>query len=147
MKRYVRNNDGFTLLEMMLVLFIVVTISSVVLHFTIKITEKRVVDQFLNQVLFDLQRIQALAIEEETSITFVFNDNNTYKAYYDLGGVNILERSFPAGIELNIFSNLKKIDFYSTGEVGKFGSILFKTPFGEKRLIVNMQKGRLRLEK
>lgn len=145
MNRILKNNQGYTLIEMLIVLFIIVTISSLVFQFTIKITEKRVVEQFFSQVMLDFQRVQALAIEEGRTITFVFIDNNTYKAYYDLGGNSILEKSFPKGIELNIYSNLKKIEFHPSGEVGKFGTILFNTPFGEKRLIVNMQKGRLRL--
>ncbi|MFP3918760.1 type II secretion system protein [Lysinibacillus telephonicus] len=145
MKGILKNNHGYTLIEMLIVLFIVVTISSIVFQFTIKLTEKRVVEQFFNEVMLDIQRVQALAIEEGRTITFVFIDNNTYKAYYELGGKSILEKSFPKGIELNIYSNLKKIEFYPSGEIGKFGTVLFNTPFGEKRLIVNMQKGRLRL--
>lgn len=145
LKRLLKNNRGFTLLEMLLVLFIITTISSIVFQFSIKLTEKREVEEFFNQLLLDIQRVQALAIEEERTITFVFHDKNIYKAYYEFGGKSILEKSFPTGIELNIYSNLKEIVFYSSGEIGKFGTVLFNTPFGEKRLIVNMQKGRLRL--
>ena len=103
-KGNVKNSHGYTLLEMLLVLFVAVTISSLVFQFTIKLTEKRVVEQFVNQILFDLQTAQALAIEERRSVTFVFLNNRTYKAYYELGGDSILERTFPAGIELNKYS-------------------------------------------
>lgn len=145
MKRYLSNNHGFTLIEMLLVLYIIIMISSIVYQMTIQITEKRVVDQFFEQLMLDIQSMQVLALKEEEAINIYFRDNNTYKASYDLVGEKIFERTLPKGIEINIYSNLKKITFNPNGNLKNFGKIIFYTPFGETHLVVNIQEGRMRL--
>ncbi|MBD8026080.1 type II secretion system protein [Ureibacillus sp. Re31] len=143
--KYIKTDKGFTLIEMLLVLFIVIVVSSFVYKISLTITEKQVINQFFNQVQLDIQSMQALAIEEKKTINVLFSDNNTYKAYYSLDGKKIFERSFPTNIQLNIYSNLKNIVIYPNGEVVNFGKIIFYTPFGERQLIVNIQKGRMRI--
>lgn len=142
--KHMKNDQGFSLIEMLLVLFIVIVVSSIVYKVTYTISEKQAVEQFFNQVQLDIQRMQALAIEEKKTINVLFSDNNTYKAYYSLDG-KIFERSFPSIVQLNIYSNLKNIVIYPNGEVVNFGKIIFYTPFGERQLIVNIQKGRMRI--
>lgn len=143
--KYIKTDKGFTLIEMLLVLFIVIVVSSFVYKISLTITEKQVIDQFFNQVQLDIQSMQALAIEEKKTINVLFSDNNTYKAYYSLDGKKIFDRSFPTNIQLNIYSNLKNIVIYPNGEVVNFGKIIFYTPFGERQLIINIQKGRMRI--
>lgn len=143
--KYIKTDKGFTLIEMLLVLFIVIVVSSFVYKISLTITEKQVINQFFNQVQLDIQSMQALAIEEKKTINVLFSDNNTYKAYYSLDGKKIFERSFPSIVQLNIYSNLKNIVIYPNGEVVNFGKIIFYTPFGERQLIVNIQKGRMRI--
>ncbi|RNC99218.1 type II secretion system protein [Lysinibacillus halotolerans] len=143
--KHMKNDQGFSLIEMLLVLFIVIVVSSIVYKVTYTISEKQAVEQFFNQVQLDIQRMQALAIEEKKTINVLFSDNNTYKAYYSLDGKKIFERSFPSIVQLNIYSNLKNIVIYPNGEVVNFGKIIFYTPFGERQLIVNIQKGRMRI--
>ena len=144
-KRYSKENGGFTFIEMLLVLTIVGMITTIVSHFALSISEKRNIDQFFTQVIYDIQRVQALAIEEEKSIQILFSDSNRYSAYYELGGEKIFVRNFPEEVKLNIFSNLKKFYIQPNGDVSQFGTIIFHTPNGERKLIVNIQEGRLRL--
>ena len=144
-KIYIKNNHGFTLIEMLLVLSIIGLVTVILSHITLSISEKRNIDQFFTQVMFDIQRVQALAIEEEKTISISFNNGNRYSAYYQLGGENILTRNFPEGVKLNIYSNLKSFYFHPNGNVGQFGTIIFHTPIGNRNLIVNIQEGRLKL--
>lgn len=70
--KYIKTDKGFTLIEMLLVLFIVMVVSSFVYKISLTITEKQVIDQFLNQVQLDIQSMQALAIEEKKTINVLF---------------------------------------------------------------------------
>lgn len=140
-----KNSKGFTLLEMLLVLFIVLLISSIVFQITMKVTERHEVDQFFQQLLFDIQEMQALAIEKEESIIIQFNTNQ-YKAYrYLVEGEIILQKDMPENIQFDISNNIKRIRISPNGEVAEFGSIIFKTPFGQTNLIIYIKEGRMRL--
>lgn len=144
MKKYIQNERGFTLIEMLLVLFIVMIVSSIVFQISFKLSEKQVINHFFKQIQFDLQRMQSLAIETGETTMVIFVDNNTYIGYQDFGEV-VFEKSFPPGVELNKYSNLKKIHYNSKGEVIKFGTVMFHTINGEKSLIINIEKGRVKL--
>lgn len=137
---------GFTLIEVLLVLFIVVLIGSIVSHVSYKLSEESVVDQFIHQVTLDIQRMQTLAMEKEVYTTIVFLDNGTYKGYIQNEYNNpLLEKQFPTNIKLNKNSNLKRIRFNINGDIIEFGSIVFFTYDGYRQLIVNIEKGRLKI--
>ena len=144
-KNCFKNSRGFTLIEMLLVLTIIGIITSIVCHVTLSISEKRNIDQFFNQLIFDIQNMQALAIKEEEKIAINFNSSNAYYAYYDLKDEKIITRTYPEGVKLNNYSNLKLLLITSNGNISKFGTLIFNTPYGERKLIVYIQEGRLRL--
>ncbi|SOC27372.1 prepilin-type N-terminal cleavage/methylation domain-containing protein [Ureibacillus xyleni] len=143
MRGLIFNSKGYTLLEILLVLFVVTIISSIALQFTNKFSEKHLVDMFIQQVQLDIQTIQAHSIEHETVITLEFNSQNSYYAYYDRGG-RIFERTYPPGIEITPYSTVRKIRMFK-GVNYDFGKLRFKTPLGEKQIILNINKGRMKI--
>lgn len=142
-----KNKNGFTLIEMLLVLFIVLLTASIVFQIMMTVSEKRVADQFFQQVVFDIQEMQALAIEQEQTIVVQFNNYNQYKAYhlYSTEVDFIFQKDFPQIIKIDTMSNLKRITISPNGNVKDFGTIDFKTPFGETHLIIYIKEGRMRL--
>ena len=140
-----KNSNGFTLIEMLLVLFVVLLTSSIVFQITYTISEKFVVNQFFQQLLLDIQEIQALAIKDEEAYYIQFNSSNQYKGYGIISGEVIFERDIPKGIKLDVLSNLKHFMVYPNGDVSNFGTIRFYTPFGQINLIIYIKEGRLRL--
>lgn len=143
MKQFIRNEYGYTLLEMLIVLFIVVVISSITFHFTNYFAEKREIDYFFFQLQLDIGRAQALATEIGGTVDVVFLDDNTYKIYHKWDEI-ILERKFPKNVQMNFYSKFKRIRFDSLGEVQEFGSVSFKTSLGDRHLIIYISKGRSR---
>ncbi len=90
--------------------------------------------------------MQTLAMKEGIHTTITFLSNNTYKGYFHNEFSNPkFERKFPNGITLNEGSNLKRISFNNLGDVSNFGKIIFFTPDGHREVIVNIEKGRLRI--
>ena len=140
------NEKGFTLIEMLLVLFIVLLFSAIAFKFTIQYSEKRVIEQVITQLQLDILTAQAKAIEEQQSVQIKFSVDNRYVMFNEFGTIYV-ERNLPEEIKFNILSNLQRIWFTSLGEVVGFGTIRFNTSEGEKVLIINIHKGRIRYEK
>lgn len=140
-----KNHNGFTLIEILLVLFIVLLTTSIVFQITVTISDKRLVDQFFQQLMLDIHEMQARAIENEEAIYIQFYNSNHYKALSVFSEEVLLERDFPPNIKLDIYSNLKRFIINPTGEVSNFGTIRFDTPYGEKKLIIYIKEGRMRL--
>ncbi|MFC7684726.1 competence type IV pilus minor pilin ComGD [Ureibacillus sp. GCM10028918] len=144
-QEYIKNRKGFTLVEILLVLFIFLLISSIVFQITVKLSEKRAVDQFFQQLVLDIQEMQARAIHNEETIYVQFYNDNHYKVFDVSTGETILEKDFPSNIKLDIYSNLKRFIINPKGEVSPFGTIKFDTPYGKKDLIIYIKEGRMRL--
>jgi len=142
---YVKNRNGFTLIEMLLVLFMVLLTSSIVFQLSLKVSEKRIVDQFFQQLILDIQEMQALAIEKEQTVNFQFYNSNRYVAYQGLNSNLLLDKDFPKNINFNIYSNLKRFRINPSGDVADFGTLQFDTPFGQVDLIIYIKEGRIRL--
>ncbi|MED3660741.1 competence type IV pilus minor pilin ComGD [Ureibacillus sp. FSL K6-8385] len=138
-----KNEKGFTLLEMLLVLMIVLLIGSVSSTFSIKMTEKMLVDQFFHQLKLDIQMAQMWAMEHQKSCFVSFSSSNTYKVHHQLDEV-ILERKLPDTISIDPDSNLLTLRIGADGSVDNFGTITFQTGLGTKYIIVNIDKGRIR---
>ncbi|MBM7607120.1 prepilin-type N-terminal cleavage/methylation domain-containing protein [Lysinibacillus composti] len=137
-----KSSAGFTLIEMLLVLFILGMISSVIFQLSFKYTEKQETDLFINQLLLDLQSIQSHAIETKKT-TYVSFEENHYRVYHQPTDP-FIKRDFPDGITFNKYSNLKIITFTSVGDILRFGKLIFYTPHGTKELMIYIEKGRMK---
>lgn len=144
-KNHLKNHYGFTLIEVLLVLFIFLLITSIVFQVTVTLSEKRAIDQFFNQLMMDIHEMQARAKGNGETIFIQFDNGNHYKATSVSSGEIILEKDFPHNIQLDIYSNLKRFIINSKGEVSDFGTVRFNTPSGNKNLIIYIKEGRMRL--
>ncbi|KGR74610.1 competence type IV pilus minor pilin ComGD [Ureibacillus sinduriensis] len=142
---HLKNHSGYTLIEILLVLSIVLLTTSAIFQITLTLSEKRIIDQFFHQLILDIEEMQARAIENEETIFIQFNNDNRYRAQSVSSGEVLLEKNFPNNIELDIYSNLKRFVISPKGEVSHFGTIRFDTPDGGKNLIIYIKEGRMRL--
>ncbi len=147
MLKQLNTQKGFTFIEVLLVLLVLVIVSLIISRISVKAFEKQAIEQFFKQVSLDIQQMQTLAMKEGVYTTIQFIDNNnTYKGFLHNEHNNPeFERTFPEGITLNYYSNLKSIKFNKFGDVHDFGKIIFFTPEGHREVIVNIEKGRLRI--
>lgn len=134
---------GYTLLEILFVLMIVVLVGMLGTTFSFKMTEKMVVEQFFHQFTLDIQMAQMLALEKQRSCFVSFVNQDTYRIYHQLDEV-ILERKLPEIIEFDQYSNLLTLRIDPDGNVKNFGKFTFYTPFGQKHIVININKGRIR---
>nr|MBO2506518.1 hypothetical protein [Bacilli bacterium] len=138
-----KDEKGFTLLEMLLVLMIVSLIGMIGVTIPVKMTEKMIVEQFFHQLKLDIQMAQMWALENEKGCYVSFSSSNSYRIYHQMNDV-LIERKIPDMISINDFSNLSTLSINTRGGVKNFGTITFQTPYGEKSIIINIDKGRIR---
>lgn len=139
-----KNEKGFTLIEMLIVLFIIFTISFVSAKITIKMSEKAIVDYFFHQLLLDIQMAQTMATEKQRNVIIHFSSNNNYQIHHNLEDV-IAYREIPNIIQFNAeASDMITIRINHKGHIEKFGKVIFNTPFGKKTLMIYIAKGRAR---
>lgn len=143
---YLKSNEkGFTLIEMLLVLSVVMVITSSLFIFTTSYSEKVEERRFFRQFHLDIQRLQAIAIAEQkyTYILF-YAGRDGYVARSQ--NVDLFETDMPESVRLSSGSYLKDVYFHPNGAVKQFGSFLFETKNGDKKVTINIGQGRLNYE-
>lgn len=140
------NEKGYTLIEMLLVLSIVMVVSSSVLFFTTNKWKEIEEERFYKQFHLDLQRLQAISIGEYRYTYLTFSNNKTKYEAKSANGL-LFEKDLPKHMRLGDESTLKIIAFHPNGNVNDFGNFLFITDQGEKRMTVHIGRGVISYEK
>lgn len=146
MTKFKWNEKGFTMLEMLLVLMIVMVVSSSVLFLISPKMKKVEEERFYKQLHLDILRLQAISIGELGYTVLDFPNNRT-KYEGKMRGMLLFEKEFPQQIRLSSNSSLKDIAFHPNGNISDFGNLLFKTDDGEKRMTVYIGRGVINFEK
>ncbi|WP_243840740.1 hypothetical protein [Paenisporosarcina antarctica] len=140
------DNKGYSLLELLLVLMIVMVISSSTLYMNNRYVDKHTFDLFYNQLKLDVAHIQLKALVEERYFKLIFDSGGTRyigrRSLYD----SLFDRELPKGYSLSQGSTITEVAFHANGNIEKFGTLVFSTPGGLKIVRVHIGKGRLMLE-
>jgi len=146
MKR-LQNERGYTLIEMLIVLFVVMTLTAIVTKFSLKIAEAKEIERFFNQMQLDLQFIQTYSMQHNEYIFMHFESpSQRYSIKKDFY-TTLYTRPFPQGVELLLSrSNILTISYNFKGNVMTPGTLYFKTPQGTKKVVISLGRGRSRVE-
>lgn len=140
------NSRGYTLLEVLLVLSIVATITMSVIFISNSYLEKKAFSLFMNQFKLDVYHMQNYSIVKSTQTELVFGNNGTTyttrKSYFE----PLIQRSLPSGIKLSSKSTLKSIAFNPNGSIVNFGTLTFETTNGIKMVRIYIGKGKMTVE-
>ena len=140
-KRYKQQPNGFTLIEVLLVLSIFLIIVSVSVGAIFKNTEKREFENFLQQLSKDFHYAQAFAISHGSNVYFVMDQaRREYRIQYDLR--NILVKPIPSQISFQQGVLDAKLTITSLGHVGSFGSWRFASENYKYAFMVLIGRGR-----
>ncbi|HSO57194.1 MAG TPA: prepilin-type N-terminal cleavage/methylation domain-containing protein [Paenisporosarcina sp.] len=141
-----RDNRGYSLVELLLVLSIVLIISSSAVYFNNRYIENRTFELFYNQLKLDVAHIQMIALSEERYMKLIFETGGSRyvgrKSLFD----SVFARELPPGYRWSSSSTLNEIAFHPNGTLVKFGTMAFITPDGIKTVRVFIGKGRMTLE-
>jgi len=143
----VKSERGYTFVEMLFVLFIVICLSTIVVKYSLKAAETRELEQFFTQIQLDIQYIQTYSMHKGEYISMKFESSS--KRYIIKKDIftELFERPFPKGVEvIPSSSSIYTIIYNFNGNIMTPGTVYFKTPQGTKKIVITLGRGRSRVE-
>lgn len=136
---------GFTLIETLVVLFIVVSVTGIVLVSFRTLQASKQVDYFLEQFQKDLYFAQEYALTHHKEVRLLLNlPQHRYTVVADKEG-SLLSRVYDT--QIGISSNFgKAVEFNPDGNIARFGTLTFQTPQGTYKMVFHIGKGRFYVE-
>lgn len=137
---------GFTMIELLFVLFIVILMSSVIMAVGTKWTTLSEEDAALRSIVSTIYSLQAYAMAHEVNTRLIFRNTKGRMAYVAEvpGYYEITRNLLPEGMTLITSSNLMTVEFYRDGAIAKFGTIRFRMKDGsQRRITVQIARGRM----
>jgi competence protein ComGD len=145
-KRSKRIEGGFTMIELLIVLSLLVIMMGVVVLNMKPMQESREVQQFIQLLTSDLHYAQQFALTERVQVQVKFN--NTSKQYsIQSGPMNKIKTvRYPEGLYFQEVSTGLVFEYSSNGTIKKGGTILLQTKRGLYKIVFLLGKGRFYIE-
>lgn len=144
-KQTVRDQQGFTFLELLLVLSIMIILTAVILPFSEKRLQRVTEEDALKLFITTVHETQLYAITHQENVALIFSDSGTtYKSEKGDPAVTLTRGAFPEGMGRTKHSPLKRLDFAETGYMIKTGKMYFFTQSkGEISISFQFERGRM----
>lgn len=141
-----RNERGFTLLEMLIVLFIFSVITLVASSMLFRFYEQKVYEQAEEKLRMTFHYAQRLAVEEQRDI-YVYTMNSREMSIRTDVGTELFRWQLPEGMtaDIEMLGTANRILFRGNGNLAQIGNLTISTPYKRENYSVNLSKGRLRL--
>jgi len=144
-KKLLNNQDGFTMVESLIVLVVIVLFAQLSIVSIGKFYQRVEKNLFFDQLKTDIYYAKARAINEKSSMIFEFFPQlNKYEVYMYQDEQRIV-REFPDKVRIKR-TNLQRIYFRETGTMSSFGTVTFDYDGKEIKLIFNIGQGRFYVE-
>lgn len=145
MKRLFQDERGFTLVEMLIVLTIVLVISSCVIFYSHEKLQKKIDYQLMNYIELLIRMTQLKAIEEQYPYLLYATNPSKIVIKKTNDSKEMLIYQLPEGHSIKIFTSNTRLYFKTNGNLQSFGS--YKYDFGNEQYRFNIQIGKGRILK
>ena len=134
---------GFTLLEMLLVLF-AISVLSVVTHFNVtSLHEKQKVEQFLKQFSNDILYMQQLAIKRQKHYTLRwFKEKHMYYISESETDLLIVKREYDKDVQMDLHTFPNPMTYNPSGNINRGGTILLSYRGYKYEIVFQLGRGR-----
>ncbi|WP_161920705.1 competence type IV pilus minor pilin ComGD [Pallidibacillus pasinlerensis] len=140
-KKGIIREEGFTLVEMLLVLFILTVMFATIPPLFQSVQSKINESNFIHQFQADLYYAQSYAIAHRRRVSYRYdNTNKAYRFYTGGENILILERKLPKNVTIER-GYLDEFHFNGEGNVSRFGNIYIKIDDKSYRLVMSIGKG------
>ena len=139
----IRNERGFTLIEMLLVLMIFSIITIIAVSFSSRYLKINQYEQAIEQLRLTLHLAQLIAQQEET-VAYVYSREGNKIVLITLFEEYELSWETPEGMSVYFYTKSNRIRFISNGSISEIGRVEIVTPEKTIKYSINMSKGRLR---
>lgn len=134
------DENGFTFLEMLLVLSVVSVLTAVILPIGDRWITKQSEKEALYTFIATIHHAQAYAMANETYTAIRFRNSGKSYSLFAPSTVTYSTIDFPEGMHL---FNGRTIEFHPEGHILNPGTIVLRTTNGDKRLTLQLQHGRV----
>ncbi|MGE1162497.1 competence type IV pilus minor pilin ComGD [Peribacillus simplex] len=141
------SNGGYTLSETLIVLVIFILLISISPNLYPSFTKGMEIRLFLSQFHEDLFYAQQYAISHEGLIYLHIDNTNKFYSVSSYKEGTLLERSIPEDIQFLSGTLGFSFHFNQYGNASKAGTMMVDTSKGKYKLVLNIGKGRFRIEK
>jgi competence protein ComGD len=143
-----KSREGFTFIEMLLVLVITMLICSIGIHVGKKYMDQQQENRFMEQLKSDIEMTQALSFQYQTPASFYIYESlkeiHIYANGYDMKKPLVI-RKYPKSVKFNLKSNMDHVIYTENQTVMKAGTIKFTVNDRNKEAIVYLGEGRVRI--
>lgn len=139
-----KRQAGFTFLELLLVLSVVVVLTAVILPIGDRWIQKQSEDEALHALVATIHHAQAYAIANNVATTIKFhNSGRSYSLFAPLS-VTQSTTHFPEGM-YGVSGNHRTsvVEFHPNGHIINPGTVIVRTTNGDKRITLQLEHGRV----
>lgn len=143
-----KRKNGFTFVELLLVLSIVMVVSAVSYFSLRPYNDKRHLDTFMEQLEKDLLFAQMLAMSRQETVRVSFIDDGVYRVITATGEEIMLERHYDEDIIIFFWNTImsKQVKFLDNGNIQVSGTVKITYKNQMYKLIFHLGKGRFHYE-
>ncbi|KXH87448.1 competence type IV pilus minor pilin ComGD [Sporosarcina sp. HYO08] len=138
-----RKEDGFTFLEMLLVLSVLSVITMIVMPISANWIQQETEEDAFDAFLSSIQFIQAYAMANDVSTKMEFKHEGTMYITATSRKLEFERTNFPTGMRLSDLSPMKVIEFHPSGDMIRTGTMTIETTNGLKNIRFQFQRGRM----
>ncbi|MCL6615948.1 MAG: prepilin-type N-terminal cleavage/methylation domain-containing protein [Anoxybacillus ayderensis] len=143
------NERGFTLIEMLIILFVVTSIMSFTVPPFQHVLAERQLQYFLEQFRNDMLYAQQYAMSRKKTVAIIFYFDTCRYQVKEGGtfGKELLARSFPSPFQFQMATLSPPLYYYPNGNVNKAGTLLVAYGHKKYKIVFQLGKGRLYAQK
>ena len=139
----IRDERGFTLIEMLVVLMIFSLITIIALSFSYRYVKIHQYEQAIEQLKLTLHVAQLTAQQHNTVAYVHISEGNTILLNTTFKEYDLIWK-IPEGMQVHFKTSGNRIRFTSNGNIVGIGSMEIITPEKTMKYSINLSKGRLR---
>ncbi|MFZ3590319.1 competence type IV pilus minor pilin ComGD [Bacillus sp. DJP31] len=143
-----KKENGFTMIEMLIVLLIVMTIVTLSYFQLRTVYEEQIIKNFLEELQEDIWLVQEYAISHSQTVELSFHDQ---EKYYDIreSGLRklILKRPIHPQLKIRLLTVTNPIKFLANGNINRPGTMYVEYNLQKYKIVFQLGRGRFRIEK
>ncbi len=139
------NESGFTIIELILVLSIVVIMTAIIIPVGGKWVRETSEKEAIDSLVATIYSIQSYAMAHGvfTQLIFSEDDGRTIYRASAPGKVELSKKALPVGMRVADSSGLKVIEFHANGDIINFGKLTLIGKSGRTHITFQFQRGRM----
>jgi competence protein ComGD len=137
------NENGFTFIELILVLAVLSTITAIILPVGDKWIQSNRDEDALHSLVATIHSLQSYSLANEVLTQLTFRDSGTMYISSASGKGTLARDIFPPGMRVASSSPMKAVEFKTNGDIVNSGTLTIQSKSGITQIRFQFQRGRM----